>query len=40
MRWTKRRKEKIVTRLLVVATLAIIVIGVLLALASIFHIIR
>jgi hypothetical protein len=34
---TKRRKEKMVTRLLVTATLGIIAIGVLVALASIFH---
>jgi len=37
MRWTERRKEKLVTRLLVSATLAIIAIGVLVAVVSIFH---
>ena len=37
MRCTKRRMEKIVTRLLVTTTLAIIAIGVLVALASIYH---
>jgi hypothetical protein len=37
MGWTKRRKEKIVTRLLVTTTLAIIAIGALVALAAIFY---
>jgi len=37
MRWTKRQKEKIVTRLLGGATFAIIVIGALVAVASILH---
>jgi hypothetical protein len=37
MQWTKRRVEKIVTRLLVTAMLAIIAIGVLVALAVMFH---
>jgi len=38
MRWTKRRVEKIVTRLLVTAMLAIIaIIGVLVVVATIFH---
>jgi hypothetical protein len=37
MGWTKRRKEKMVTRLLVTATLAIIAIGVLVAAVVIFH---
>jgi hypothetical protein len=37
MQWTKRRVEKIVTRLLVTAMLTIIAIGVLVALAVMFH---
>jgi hypothetical protein len=37
MRWTKRQKEKIVTRVLVTATFGIIAIGVLVAVALIFH---
>jgi hypothetical protein len=37
MRWTERRKEKLVTRLLVTATLAVVAAGVLLALVSIMH---
>lgn len=37
MQWTKRRVEKIVTRLLVTVMLAIIAIGVLVALAVVFH---
>jgi hypothetical protein len=37
MRWTKRQKEKMVTRLLGTATLAIIAVGVVVAVASILH---
>jgi hypothetical protein len=37
MRWIERQKEKIVTRLLITATLTIIAIGVLVAVATIFH---
>ena len=37
MRWTERQKEKIVTRLLVTATLTIIAIGVFVAVVTIFH---
>jgi hypothetical protein len=35
MGWTKRRKEKIVTRILVTATFAIIAIGALVALVAV-----
>jgi hypothetical protein len=37
MQWAKRRMEKIVTRLLVTAMLAIIAIGVLVVVATIFQ---
>jgi hypothetical protein len=37
MRWTERQKEKIVSRLLITATLTIVAMGVLLAVAAIFH---
>jgi hypothetical protein len=37
MQWTKRRMEKIVTRLLVAAILGIITIGFLVVVATIFH---
>ncbi len=35
--WTERQKEKIVTRLLAAATVAIIVIGILIAMIAVFH---
>lgn len=37
MRWTERQKQKIVVRLLATGTVAILVIGVLLALISVFR---
>jgi hypothetical protein len=37
MRWTKRRKEEIFTRILVVATLAILAVGGLVALVAFFY---
>jgi hypothetical protein len=35
--WTERQKEKIVTRLLAVATIAIIVVGILIAMIAVFR---